>query len=188
MIRVRSTQSATRSTPTASARRAAWGTSMRTSSTRPAITSRPSGVRVSVGTDRRTSRSTPQRMRIDHCSISRGAQSASRPVVDSRVSSSGNPPCTRRALPRSAPAIRPWRPRDAREDLAEDQAIGLSDRLAAIARPARPTRLPRRRIPEIPEDRRAQAAGGVRIRDHPAQLRVLERLPALALLRHDRHA
>src|SRR5262245_54021444 len=50
-----------------------------------------------------------------------------------------------------------------------------TQRLAAIARAACATRLARGRIAEIPEDFPAEAAGGRRIRDRPAQLRVLER-------------
>jgi hypothetical protein len=60
-------------------------------------------------------------------------------------------------------------------DLPQNQMIGVADRLATVACAAGPTRLPRRWIPEIPEDGRAKAAGGVGIRNHAAQLRVRDR-------------
>lgn len=68
--------------------RSAAGTIIRTSATRPAITSHPSGVTVSVrywSVD--IAISAAARADSIHCSMSRGAQSRSRPVVESRVTS-----------------------------------------------------------------------------------------------------
>jgi predicted nuclease of predicted toxin-antitoxin system len=74
------------------------------------------------------------------------------------------------------PSVALARPRDPGENFPHQQVRRRINRRRAVAVAACAAWLPRRRIAEIPKDRRPQASGRIGIPHHAAQLGMLERL------------
>src|SRR5439155_24584204 len=84
-----------------------------------------------------------------------------------------------------APAVPLAGPRNARQDLANEQPRTLVQPRTARAVAAGAARLPCRRIAEVPQNRRSKASGAVRIGDHPAKFLMLDLLAPCDFVRID---